>query len=269
MRVAAAALLIWLAEIPLPAQPVADPSPAAVAWRSVKAEAKRYAKDSLALVTAPARWHQRDWEKAAAVGLVLGGLMLADREIDRGAIEQRSEFTDRVSDATTGLGGAWGQRISAGILLAGWASRSTTTRDTGRDALEAAVLSSLLSKYVFKPLFGRERPGEAEGHTVFSPGSGDNSFPSSHATQAFAVASVVAMRSEGWVIPTLAYTAATLVAFDRVNDRAHFASDVAAGAVLGTAVGRFLVRRHQEAEAANRFPDVVPIRSGLGLRWSF
>ncbi len=111
----------------------------------------------------------------------------------------------------------------------------------------------------------------SNGSTVFRPGSSNDSFPSGHATEAFSVASVIAMRSNGWVLPTIAYTAATLVAFDRVNDHVHFPSDVAAGAILGTAVGRFLVARHRRAQglAPRTTVDLVPIPGGLAARVGF
>jgi membrane-associated phospholipid phosphatase len=59
----------------------------------------------------------------------------------------------------------------------------------------------------------------------------------------------VAARSKGWPISVLAYTAATIVAIDRVNSRVHFTSDVVAGAFIGTAIGRFLVKRHNDEKA--------------------
>ncbi len=80
------------------------------------------------------------------------------------------------------------------------------------------------------------------------------------------------MRSSGWVVPALAYAAATVVAFDRVNDRVHFASDVVAGALVGTVTGRFLVARHrgQNPDRLRRVKlDVVPIRNGLQARMHF
>jgi membrane-associated phospholipid phosphatase len=52
-----------------------------------------------------------------------------------------------------------------------------------------------------------------------------------------------------------------------VNDRVHFASDVAAGAVLGTAIGRFLVARHRRARAESKTTlEIVPIKGGLAAR---
>ncbi|MDQ2977628.1 MAG: phosphatase PAP2 family protein, partial [Acidobacteriota bacterium] len=215
---------------------------------------------------------QGDWEKAGGVVLVVGGLMLADEKIDRESQNQRSRFTDGVSSATTGFGGVWGFRIAGGLLGAGILLNHENMRDTGREALEAGIIATILNKYILKRAFGRERPFESNGETVFVPGSSHDSFPSGHATQAFAVASVVAARSKGWIIPTIAYGIATVVCMDRVNDRVHFASDVVAGAVLGTAIGRFLVHRHRtekEGVLSKASFDIVPTRHGLAIAARF
>lgn len=240
-------------------------------WKDVKVEAKRYVADSYAIVVAPLHWSAPDWQRFGGVVLVVGGLMLADKSIDREIQQNRSRFTDRVSDATTGFGGGYGPNVGVGFLLTGYVLRDWNVREIGREILEAGFLSHLLDKYVLKPTFGRERPFESDGETRFHFFSSHDSFPSGHATEAFSIASVVAMRSKGWVLPTIAYAGATLVAFDRVNDRVHFTSDVVAGAILGTAVGRFIVARHrraQEPKPAAEF-DVVPIPGGLAARLTF
>jgi len=240
-------------------------------WRDVKVEAKRYVADSFAIVTAPIHWNVADWERFGGVALLVGGLMLADETIDREVQQNRSRFTDRVSDATTGFGGAFSTNVGVGFLAVGYLLRDWDLRETGRETLEAGFLAHLLDKWVLKRAFGRERPIDSNGETVLRPGSVNDSFPSGHATQAFSVASVIAIRARGWLIPTLAHTAATLVAFDRVNDRVHFASDVAAGAVLGTAVGRFIVNRHKRAQGQKPAADInlVPIPGGLSVRLVF
>jgi membrane-associated phospholipid phosphatase len=199
--------------------------------------------------------------------------MLADKTIDREIQQNRSEFTNDVSDATTRFGGAYGPQFGVAFLLTGYIARNWDLRETGREVLEAGFITSILDKWVLKRAFGRERPFESNGQTRFHPGSSHDSFPSGHATEAFSVASVVAMRSKGWIVPTLAYTAATLVCFDRLNDHVHFASDVVAGAAFGTAVGRFLVARHRAAQAQGQKPaadlQIVPIRNGLAARIAF
>jgi PAP2 superfamily len=240
-------------------------------WRDVKVEAKRYTSDSWAIVTAPVHWDTADWERFAGAAALIGGLLLADETIDDKVQQNRSNFTDSVSDATTGFGGGWATNLGFILLGTGYIFRSWDLRETGRETLEASVLSHLLDKYVLKPLFGRERPFESNGETNFHFFSSSfDSFPSGHATQAFAIASVISYRSKGWVIPVVAYGAAALVAYDRVNDRVHFASDVAAGAILGATIGRFIVRRHMQAQTQTPKQktefQLVPIPGGLAAR---
>lgn len=147
--------------------------------------------------------------------------------------------------------------------------------DWERFGLLSAGLGGLflvIASLVLKPVIGRQRPYVSNGETVFDPFSHDSSFPSGHATEAFAVASVIAMRSEGWVVPTLACTAASLVAVSRVEQSRHFTSDDFAGAVLGISVGRFVVSRHRPAPdglpSATRI-TLVAIRHGVAVHVSW
>jgi hypothetical protein len=274
-------ILVLLAALPAAAQtadgpPADEPAPESVSGPAtpgaprgifpvIAHEATRYGKDSLGLLAAPLSWNRSDREKAAAFAVILGSLFLADRSIDRKAQSERSATTNRVSGATSTFGAEGGFGVSAALVAAGLVFHDPDVRDTGRDALEAAVVAGLLDDVV-KKAAGRERPNQSNGRTVFEPGSSNVSFASGHTTVAFAVASVIAARSRGWVIPGLAYALATVVGFDRINDRAHFASDVFAGAVIGTVTGRWIVHRHL-AEAGNgrrATIDLVPIAHGLG-----
>lgn len=62
------------------------------------------------------------------------------------------------------------------------------------------------------------------------------SFPSGHATMAFAFASAVAAEHE-WYWGLSAYALATYVGLSRVNDYQHFFRDVLAGATIGISYG--------------------------------
>ncbi|HEV7523788.1 MAG TPA: phosphatase PAP2 family protein [Acidimicrobiia bacterium] len=91
---------------------------------------------------------------------------------------------------------------------------------------------SALTNGVVKSLFRRVRPAEyselAFHHGLRRPIT--SSFPSGHATAAFCAATLLG-GGPGW------YAAATAVAATRVYVRLHHASDVVAGAALGTAIG--------------------------------
>jgi len=239
---------------------------------ALRREARRYASDSVALVKAPAHWNKTEWERLGGCALLVGGLMFFDKDVDRAAQKQRSHFTDRLAGLTAALGDQYGFHVSGALLIGGTLFNHENMRESGRDAIEAGVLAYVVDTLVIKRAVGRERPFESNGRTVFVPGSSHDSFPSGHATEAFAVASVISARSKSWIIPVIAYSAATIVAIDRVNTRDHFASDVLAGAFLGSAVGHFIVNRHGEKEKgvlSKADLQLVPIRHGLAARITY
>lgn len=68
------------------------------------------------------------------------------------------------------------------------------------------------------------------------------SFPSGHASSAFAIATVIALEyGDRAFVPPLAYGIATLAAFSRVNDNAHWASDVFFGAIVGYLTAKAII----------------------------
>lgn len=265
--------VIDTAEEPAPQDTAPQPRPSVpkLVGGALWNEVKRYGQDTAALVVAPLHWDSRDIRKAAGSAVLIGGAFAADPTILEAFQRNRSEFTNRVSQATTWFGGRGSVYISLGLVAGGLIAQNDDIRDMGRDALEASIITGLFTNLIVKPVAGRWRPNESDGETIFEPFSGHNSFTSGHATQAFAVASVIAMRSPGWVIPTIAYGLATVVACDRINDNVHFASDVIAGALFATATGRFLVNRHRgESIHDSKTPkatfEVIPISDGVALR---
>jgi len=66
------------------------------------------------------------------------------------------------------------------------------------------------------------------------------SYPSGHASNAFASAGILAALPNG---DPLASEMAAQVAFGRVYAAAHFPSDIAAGAFIGTAAATFTLAR--------------------------
>ncbi len=261
------------AAVPAPAQDaapsvtdaaLASPAPSGI-FGALKTEARLYLDDASALLAAPFHWDAGDRTRAAGAVVLVGGLMFFDGNLSRESQERRSAFTDRISKATTGFGSGDAFIVAGGLVVSGFAFRDQRLNLMGREAIEASVFSGLLES-VLKPAFGRVRPGGSASGMTFEPGSSNYSFPSGHSTEAFAVASVIAARSSGWVVPAIAYAGASLVAFDRVNDHAHFPSDVVAGAVIGVAIGRFVVRRHENTAETPRVEfSLTAIPHGLGL----
>ena len=152
-----------------------------------------------------------------------------------------------------GLGTAW--------LAARW-SGNARLEETASLAGEALVVSGIWNE-AFKYALSRVRPVGGSHGAFFQygdlpPGQEARSFPSGHAQAAFTVATVFshAYRDERWV-PWVAYGSASLIALARVGLGRHFPSDVAAGALLGNSIGRFVIARSRDGR------DGVP-RSGSG-----
>ncbi len=83
-----------------------------------------------------------------------------------------------------------------------------------------------------------------------SNGNERNSFPSGHATTAFAFATVVGAEHD-WYWGALAYSLAGLVAFSRMNDNRHYIHDVVAGATIGMSYGLGLYFRKNDTNKKN------------------
>jgi hypothetical protein len=247
---------------PPPPSPVEEVSSPAVLslTGALKSEAARYVVDGRTILLAPLHWSSRSWTEAAVAAAAVAALTQEDARIDAAVAKRRSAQTDSVSRAVTPLG-SWGA-IAASVapLGAGLLFKNPELRDTGRDAIEAEIFAAGIAAPLLKTAVGRLRPAQGSDADEFRPLSSGQSFPSGHATEAFAVASVFAARSQGWVVPVVAYTLASGVAFARVNDRAHFASDVVAGALIGTAIGHTIVHRHVHEESAQGW-TLVPVTS--------
>jgi len=92
------------------------------------------------------------------------------------------------------------------------------------------VLFAFAANQLIKVLVRRPRPGGGRTRT-----HSNLSFPSAHATTSFCGARVYARLGLGWAGP---YSLAVALAASRLVLRVHHPGDVAAGAALGTVIGR-------------------------------
>jgi undecaprenyl-diphosphatase len=125
-----------------------------------------------------------------------------------------------------------------GLFFAGGKWRSVNGRHgvaaAGFAALLALGVADVISHVWLRPRPYVAHPGVA--HLFIAP-SGDPSFPSDHATAAFAIAVSILLRHRKAGI--LAVALATIVALSRVVVGTHYPSDVAGGALIGTLAALF------------------------------
>ena len=149
---------------------------------------------------------------------------------------------DAAAKAITGIGDhGW---LWTGVAV--WRGRhSGPTRRAAVRALGVAGVSSALVNAGIKQVVGRQRPERGDlrisnaGVPVREPRT--SSFPSGHTLAAFTAATVLSRPGDGAGNAVL-YAAAGLIGVSRIHLRAHHASDVVGGVVIGTALG-LVVRR--------------------------
>jgi hypothetical protein len=211
-----------------------------------------------------------------AAGLAAGGLLVysADGQIRHMMGRNHSSLNDKLSKDFEKFGNGG---YELGILgVYGGVSYLTGKKDGPHVALlavqsfAAANTAGTLLKYVV----GRARPYAGDGKRHFTPfkfKTADTSFPSGHTTSAFAVASVLAAGGGSPVVGVAAYALATGTALHRVYADKHWASDVFAGAALGTAVGRWISARDREGKGSSAMilPMYAKGYSGASLLLNF
>ena len=114
-------------------------------------------------------------------------------------------------------GSGWRPLVRAGALLGG----------------ESALVNGLV-----KLAFRRERPETTEARPLHLRVPLTSSFPSGHSSAAFFAAALLSKGPTGLVY----YPLAAVIATSRVYVKIHHASDVVAGAALGSALGAIVKR---------------------------
>ena len=218
--------------------------------------ARMATNDVVAVAKAPAR----EWKKVAVGTAIVSAALLVDDEMVTAARRNDSPLLDRIADVAEPFGGGASDKVMAGFLLYGVAAKNDRARAVAFDAIVSSMIASKVITPALKQLTDRERPN----------GGDADAFPSNHATQAFAVASVVAAHYDDrrWV-KWVAYGLASGVGFSRVYHDAHWTSDVLAGAAIGTLVGTTVARtNHDERARWTLTPVVGRGNVALVVRWT-
>ncbi len=127
---------------------------------------------------------------------------------------------------------------------------------TGENLFESLVLTQAVTAGL-KFAFQRERPN-----------GGNYSFPSAHAANFFAFASVMA-NLKGPIYGIPAFAAAGLASFSRVDANVHHVSDVVFGAALGAAIGWGTSHFHKKEDRHLFLAPMVGSAKGVSLYTNF
>jgi membrane-associated phospholipid phosphatase len=226
--------------------------------------ARRWGADAKAYLTAPLHAERKQWVRFGSTVAAIAFAYQHDNDV-------RAHFVPEGATATTPNAHNTEDALPGALALGGtWlAARALGDRDGRREAgtmFEAAVFSSV-STELLKKIADRQRPFVAGDRSGF--GEGGNSFPSGHVTGAFAIGAVLAESGndrQRWLRRVLGYGIGAITAYERMNHDQHWFSDTVAGAGVGIATARFLMKRHEPSN--NRTFTVVPTRDGVSLSFA-
>ena len=221
-------------------------------------------------VTAPLHWSGGQWALAGGVGVAIGAsIAFEDQHVKEEAQSNRSDRRDRLA----GIFNPLGTVASVGVLGIGWgvgeAVGDPRGRQFARDGLEATIIASGIITPLLKATAGRSRPSDVESdHWKFL--SHNQSFPSGHTTQAFALASVAARTYDDQpLVGGVAFALAAGVGWARIDGNHHYLGDTLAGAAIGTSVGWFVVGQNRERRAGAVGVQPVAAADRVGVLWTF
>jgi len=185
---------------------------------------------------------------------IFGGAVAALIATDHLTVKDLPNTSSQVSFGTwtSRFGSAYSLiPISAGFYFIGTGTHDDRLRETGLLCFETLIDSNVVAQAV-KMATDRARPLETDGDGHFEAGAHgrwNSGFPSGHAINTWAMASVVAHQyPHPRIIPVLAYAFAATVVVARVGAREHFPGDVAAGSAMGWFIGDYVYGRRHNSE---------------------
>ena len=279
--------VIFSAAVSVRAQtPSASPSPTTPSAASPTIESqffKNILRDQKAIWMSPFRLHGRDARWLVPLGAGTAAFIATDRRTG----DEIGEFHDQlnVSRYVSYAGSAYSVgSVALTFYLAGRAKHDERARETGVLGAEALVDSAIVVT-VLKEITQRRRPLAAKGRSNFFDGG--SSFPSGHAIEAWALATVIANEyHDHRLVQVGAYGIATAVSLSRFTGRKHYLSDVLVGSVMGYGIGRYVYRAHHRKAAGSTdeeeslshsklLPLIAPQYNrrareyGVALAWNF
>jgi undecaprenyl-diphosphatase len=241
-----------------PATTLPDLPPPPPTQDSGQSQAPGVLSDIGAYFTAPLRWDGRDWAW-------FSGAMLGIAIAHRYDTQVRTHFVGPGPAPPTNSEDSK-DAIPTAVVLGGTWAFALVTQDRagyaeGWAMVEAAALSGVTS-YGLKYAIGRETPEQTSDPNAWFKGGA--SFPSTHATVAFAVGTVLAESGNDdyrWPRRILGYGLGIFTSYERLKHNAHWLSDTAAGAALGIPSALFVMDRRYGTIGQARLA-LVPIPGG-------
>lgn len=218
--------------------------------------------DTKAVLGAPLHWDKGDWTIAGIAATTVGGAAFFDQRIRDSVQAHRTISEDKFMKHFQNIGASWALVAMGGFEVWGEVGHNDKAKRVAMDAITADLIGPVLIISSVKYTVWRARPYANQGPFEFKPFGRDNqSFPSGHTATAFSLCTVLAEHYPAWWVQVLCYGSAATVGYARIEQNAHFTSDVIAGGFVGWSVARAVVHRHDRLLKPNKL-TWVPVANG-------
>lgn len=207
------------------------------------------------------------WLTTALIGGAIGLTMTQDGEIRDWVQDHKTADWETLADWTR----PWGEwpvyvTVGTGLTAAGLAVGDDAVRKAGERACLSIAVSALFEG-VGKYSFSRRRPTSAEDEFDFAFFDTHSSFPSGHATVAFALSKSLSDDIDRQWATVGLYSIAGISAYVRLIDDMHWASDLIAGAAVGYFSAALVRARILRPD--HEGPRFALTPGGPGVAWSY
>lgn len=208
-----------------------------------------YPKNLLGMAKAPIRWSADQWLQFGGSVILVGVLVPTDEVLNIPFENWTTPAANTFGEAGDVVGGAPFQfGLTGAALGVGLVTKNKKWQNFALDNLQAQIFTGGLT-WVFKELTHRARPESGAGNFAwYGPfhGQTHKSFFSGHTSLSFSTATMIFLHTgKKWWVGALSYGAASAVGISRMQQQKHWASDVVAGALMGTTVANFIYKQQE------------------------
>ena len=193
--------------------------------------------------TVPLHFESCDWRNLGISAAIAGGGFFLDNTARSNSQKDHAGFKNNLFNIDQYYTTKYALIATAGIYGFGLFADHDKARSIGIQLGESMFYAGVVT-VTLKSIIGRSRPYNNQGHTDFKPFNLNNdnlSFPSGHATLAFAFSTVMAHQVDNIFWKAGWFSAAGLVCYARMYHDQHWLSDVLMGGAIGYFTGRFVV----------------------------
>jgi len=210
-------------------------------------------------VIAPFHWNDKQWITCGVLASAESVLIFAngDKNILSFMQNNRNKTTNFIED---NIGDPYGSGVYPAIIigtsyLVGCIFRKDHPKHMAMLTAKSIAISGATA-IIIKSITERYRPNQDANprHWLGPKGLFSyDSYPSGHATVAFATASMISLEyPKPLIVPVLAYSLATITAYGRLNGNYHWGSDVLLGAAIGYFTSRLVFHHDNWSKCRKR-----------------